>query len=142
MTGNAYDDVTEITLINNNLSRFESAVFQSLMVKMALFRGWPSAFINVKSSKYLIVTRYSNFHYFFFYYQLSCQTYTLYTGPIDCSNCHLAWLIRDNRNLLQASYKGTCSNGTTFENLNPNGFSNCPVIDFILHIIQFIHTIA
>jgi len=41
--------------------------------------------------------------------------------------CHLAWLIRDNRHLLKVVDGGTCSNGTTFEQLDPNGFKNCLV---------------
>ena len=55
-----------------------------------------------------------------------------YADPIDCSDCHLAWLIRYNRNLMQAVKSGYCSNGTRFESLDPNGFADCPVI------IQFI----
>ena len=46
----------------------------------------------------------------------------------DCSDCHLAWLIRDNRKLLPSVEQGTCSNGTTFDQLDPNGFAECPVI--------------
>lgn len=43
---------------------------------------------------------------------------------IDCEKdvCHLAWLIRDNRHLLSAVSRGKCSNGTTFEKLDPEGF--------------------
>lgn len=54
----------------------------------------------------------------------------LFLDPIDCTNdlCHLSWLIRDNPTLLIAVYKGTCSNGTTFEQLNPDGFANCPTV--------------
>ena len=47
--------------------------------------------------------------------------------PFDC-DCHLAWLIRDNRELLPyLDDTGTCSNGTTFEDLDPNGFADCAV---------------
>ena len=50
-------------------------------------------------------------------------------GPIDCENdlCHLAWLIRDNRHLLPAVYLATCSNGTTFQQLDSNAYNSCPV---------------
>ena len=51
-----------------------------------------------------------------------------YADPIDCSDCHLAWLIRDNRNLLPAVYLGQCSNGTTFEDLDPIGYNECPIL--------------
>ena len=44
--------------------------------------------------------------------------------------CHLAWLIRDNRFLLfrydSSHFHGVCSNGTTFSDLNPRQYSNCP----------------
>lgn len=43
--------------------------------------------------------------------------------------CHLAWIIRDNRNLLPAVYLGQCSNGTTFEDLDPNGYNDCPILE-------------
>ena len=48
--------------------------------------------------------------------------------PIDCETdfCHLAWLIRDNRDLLPAVAAGVCSNGTAFEDLNPDGYKSCP----------------
>ena len=49
--------------------------------------------------------------------------------PIDCesNHCHMAWLIRDNRNLLPAVYLGQCSNGTAFEDLDPNGYNDCAI---------------
>jgi hypothetical protein len=47
--------------------------------------------------------------------------------PIECADCHLAWLIRDNRHLLPAVYQGTCSDGKKFRELNPKAFATCPV---------------
>ena len=49
--------------------------------------------------------------------------------PFDCVSdlCHLSWLIRDNPDLLKSVTGGRCSNGTKFEQLNPNGFNNCLV---------------
>lgn len=43
--------------------------------------------------------------------------------PIDCSPrgiCSLAWLVRDNPNLLDRVWSATCSNGTYLYDLNPN----------------------
>ena len=51
----------------------------------------------------------------------------------ECSDCHLAWLIRDNRHLLPVILSGvdyttpTCTNVTYFHLLNPNGYADCPV---------------
>ena len=44
------------------------------------------------------------------------------SDPIDCENdpCHLAWIVRDNRILLNAIPGAQCSNGTSFMNLNPS----------------------
>ena len=54
----------------------------------------------------------------------------LLTDPLDCSTdkCHLAWLIRDNPNLLKYVVDATCSNGTLFTDLKPADFDaqNCP----------------
>ena len=46
--------------------------------------------------------------------------------PFACG-CDMAWLIRDNRNLLPVVYGGTCndSNSTLFEDLNPGLFDSC-----------------
>ena len=54
--------------------------------------------------------------------------FKLTTDPFDCGDCHLAWLIRNNRRLLPAVAGGYCSNGTRFEALDPSGYANCPVI--------------
>ena len=61
------------------------------------------------------------------------------TDPIDCGDCHLTWLIRDNRQLLDAVVGGSCSNGTRFGALDPSGYANCPVIILLAydrHIIE------
>lgn len=48
------------------------------------------------------------------------------TDPIDCDGCGLAWLIRDNRDLLSPVNKTECANMTLFEELDPNGYNDCP----------------
>ena len=48
--------------------------------------------------------------------------------PIDCSadKCHLAWLIKDNKDLLDGyANDGTCSNRTKFTELNSADYANC-----------------
>ena len=51
----------------------------------------------------------------------------LYLDPIDCRDCNLAWLIRDNPKLIDYVFHGVCSNGTAFSNLNSKGYSHCPL---------------
>ena len=41
--------------------------------------------------------------------------------PLEC-DCNLAWLIRDNRNLLPVIHGAQCSNSTRFEQLDPSGY--------------------
>ena len=45
----------------------------------------------------------------------------------DCSidKCHLAWLIRDNKNLLNYVKDGTCTNGTAFTALKVADYAKC-----------------
>ena len=47
--------------------------------------------------------------------------------PFDCESdpCHLAWLIRDNRDLFGRLDDARCSNGTLFNQLDPDGFNQC-----------------
>ena len=50
------------------------------------------------------------------------------TDPFDCASdpCHMAWLIRDNRDLLTPVASAQCSNGTWFTDLNPSALKGCP----------------
>jgi len=59
-------------------------------------------------------------------YNLSTHNVTdpfdYYTDP-----CHLAWLCRDNRNLLNYLIGADCNgSGESFEALSPDYFANCP----------------
>jgi len=40
----------------------------------------------------------------------------------------MAWLIRDNRQLLSAVYTGQCSNGKYFYELSATAYAKCPKI--------------
>ena len=48
------------------------------------------------------------------------------TVGVECGDCSLAWLIRDNRPLLEPIVDGRCNNGTSFSYLDPNGYNGCP----------------
>lgn len=53
--------------------------------------------------------------------------YNLYVDPFDCDSdpCHLAWLLRDNRNLLTKLFNSArCSDGRYFEPASL--FADCP----------------
>lgn len=96
--GDGYGEGSVVRLYSNELTRFEAGVFQSVLEKMAPF-GYPKAFVDV------------------------------FNNPFDCvsDHCHMAWIIRDNRDLLPALRYGKCANGTEFERLDPNGYSDCIV---------------
>jgi len=94
-----FGNASFIYLGNNNLSRFEAGVFKPVLQKIINNGGgYPNGHVWINNN------------------------------PIDCTTdrCHLAWLIRYNRNLLPAVRDGVCTSGTTFEDLNPNNFNNCP----------------
>jgi len=48
--------------------------------------------------------------------------------PIDCESdpCHLAWLTRDNPQLMKALPHAMCSNGIHLNEIDSAVFSNCP----------------
>ena len=50
------------------------------------------------------------------------------SDPFDCVSdpCHLAWLIRDNRQLLDQVPAARCSNGVAFKDLDVSQFNDCP----------------
>ena len=54
--------------------------------------------------------------------------YAITTDAIDCESdpCHLAWLLRDNRQFLNALLQASCSNGSAFDQLDPTGYDGCP----------------
>ena len=97
-TGEGYGSGTVINLAKNQLTRFEATVFQSVLEKIAPFPY--KSRIDISGN------------------------------PIDCSDdniCHLAWLLRDRNYLLPAVVGGTCSDGTSFNNVNIDGLNDCPV---------------
>ncbi|KAI9554619.1 hypothetical protein GHT06_019892 [Daphnia sinensis] len=50
----------------------------------------------------------------------------LESNPLECGDCHLAWLIRDSPGLLNAVESAVCSDGTALSALNPSIFADCP----------------
>ena len=50
-----------------------------------------------------------------------------YIDPIDCESdiCHLAWIIRDHRHLLDVVFGAKCANGTWLSALNPPSDDIC-----------------
>ena len=59
-----------------------------------------------------------------------CKNYYFcFTDQIDCDSdpCKMAWLIRDNRQLLPAVINGQCSNGIAFNAIDQSSLANCAV---------------
>lgn len=141
LTGNRINSFTNLVKINlnrqtaiilqkNNLTRLESKVFKSILQQMtettAYIAGvpWLGPSLDISKSKL-----YTN------QFKITLIICCLYfvEDPIDCSidPCHLAWIFRDNKDLLKAIKNGECSNGTLFELLDGvNAFNNCPVRHF------------
>ena len=73
-----------------------------------------------------------------FYFFINYRSF-FFSDPIDCDDvedhCHLSWIIRHQSHLLRSiewwEDDGTytpakCSNGTAFDDLNPDSFNQCP----------------
>ena len=109
-------------LTRNNLTQFESAVFQTMLQGMITLNGSliidsSACYIKCILCYLLVIVRYSLFINFLFFILIE-------PDPFEC-DCNLAWLIRDNRNLLPVVHGAQCSNSTRFEQLDPSGFSDC-----------------
>ncbi len=97
------------------LTLYESAIFQTMLEQMVFAgdgRGQVYIYAGISVRKFHLNK--ISFHLYIY----------IPTDPIEC-DCHLAWLIRDNRDLLNATKSSGCSNGTRFEDLNPEGFVDC-----------------
>jgi len=97
--GTGYGSGSKISLTTNTLTRFESGVFQSVLEGIAASNNNLTSYVDIAGS------------------QIDCVT----------DICHLAWLVRDNPNLLNYVQNGVCNNGTTFKALLPEGFNSCPI---------------
>lgn len=47
------------------------------------------------------------------------------SDPFRC-DCHLTWLLRDNRHLMSVLNSAECDNGTSFFDLDELAFDGCP----------------
>ena len=102
------------------LTRFEEKVFKKMLTQMA---NSSIGHLSVNGSEFNIYISIS------VYKKEISRSFCLFLlDPFDCKQdpCHLAWLIRDGWKLLDYLYFATCSNGTLFKHLNPNGFKKCP----------------
>lgn len=97
--GTGYGSGSKITLTTNSLTSFSSGVFQSVLEGMATGGNNLTTYIDIAGSS------------------------------IDCSSvCPLAWLIRDNPNLLNFVQNAKCSNGKAFKELVGSPlFDACPI---------------
>jgi len=102
----------------NQLTRFDSEVFFQVLSRIASDSSELQAYFHITDSKPRV-----------FFIKLSNNICKLYLDPIDCESdpCHMAWIIRDNRRLLSVVNDGQCSNGTLFNQLDPNEYTDCQV---------------
>ena len=49
----------------------------------------------------------------------------VYTAKTIACDCHLAWLIRDHRHLLNRVVNGYCDDGKLFKELDPADYADC-----------------
>ena len=128
-------------LSNNNLTRFEEDVYKSVLQQLAPYCGSPvcTALVVMTNGRlYLIPNCTLKFIMF-----ITSYIQSSYTDPIDCESdpCHLAWLIKDNRYLLNPIADGVCSNGTKFTDVDSNYFTFCPVTPVRIHSVVIFYLI-
>ena len=96
----------------NNLTRLESSVFRNLLEKMAAEHEAGGQLLMYQSKS---VKR----KCFFLINKFEFEP----ADSIEC-DCHIAWLVRDHRDLLNRFFSfPSCSNGTAFFSLDPQGFN-------------------
>lgn len=116
-----YGDGSWLDLENNNLTRFDSNVFQPVLEKMRLYGRLPFASIRMDNSKIMFLS-FKTFD--------QIKQFHQNIDPIDCDAdpCHISWLIRDKRLLIENIFGGSCSNGTSLNNLDEYALDNCPKV--------------
>ena len=118
-----YNSNSNILLGANNLTRFESKTFRSILETIINLNDNPTAHVFITDSWCTILFQLNYpLLQFVLFYELDL---------IDCTSdpCHLAWLIWENPNLLKAVGGGQCFNGTWFFDLDPKAYENCPLND-------------
>lgn len=103
-----------VVMVSNNLKTLDSSVFKTMLQQMASSIGYLDV-ANSKGKQAILKLKNKNLPR-----NLLIQFSNI--DPIDCSTqniCNLAWLIRDNPNLLDSVWSAKCSNGTFLYNLNP-----------------------
>ena len=107
------------------MTDFQSSVFQSTLNSIGRYNNSNKNYVSISLS---ITNRSNNT----VPHKNQIKNWTLFhLDPIDCLNnlfYLLAWLIRDNRQLLNYVNGGVCSNGTAFTNLNPLSSFSCIAI--------------
>lgn len=105
------------------MTRFESSVFQDILQKMANRWEDPGVIHVHRSKKRISHVRIilCNQNELFTYSRvIICCT----LDSFDC-DCHLAWLIVDNRHLLRHVRGAKCSDGLPFTKLTSSQFAAC-----------------
>ena len=100
----------------NNLPRLDSDVFKKMLEQMVTGIGNIDLGQYAAASKLIIFNVIENVVFIFLNL----------ADIVECGDCSLAWLIRDNRPLLRPILNGGCNNGSSFINLDPNGYNDCP----------------
>nr|CAG4641628.1 EOG090X04MD [Eurycercus lamellatus] len=116
------DDINGLVLSNNNVESIETGAFQG---------NYSVAGVSLDGNK---LTRFEESVFLEMLQQMNQVSdprahISLAGNPIDCESdpCHLAWIIRDNRELLLTFVlEGVCSNGTPFSALDEQVLASCP----------------
>jgi len=112
---NVTSNLEVIGLQNNNLTNIEPGTFEDA--------NWSAAVIGLQSNQL--------FQFSSDVFQKPLESMVGDAGHIDLGgntiscDCSLAWLLRDNRDLLPLVRQGVCSGGLKFENIPSNVFTNC-----------------
>lgn len=107
-----FSGTIKLDLTNHRMTRFPADVFLPVLEDMVHRGNGVIDIGNQRNTLNMFILHTDLFVYF-------------HTASTIICDCHLAWLIRDHRHLLDHVLRGYCEDGKSFLELDPYNYASC-----------------